>query len=287
MVITKTDTPIEITGDQIIEGDARFALESLPAGLVQTCVTSPPYWGLRDYDSDRQIGSESSLEGYLASLVSVFRGVRRVLAENGTLWLNIGDGYTSGDRGWRAPDRKNPSRAMDYRPPTPNGLKPKDLIGVPWRLAFALQHDGWYLRSEIIWNKPNAQPESVKDRPTRSHEHLFLFSRSERYTYHHEALREPTVNGRGSRNKRTVWDIPTEPNKLHHSAMFPRALVETCLIGGSEPGQYVLDPFFGSGTVGLVAKELDRRFIGIELNPKYVELARKRLSAYQLELGDL
>lgn len=285
MATTDPETPIGFVGDQIIEGDARLELESLPSGLVQTCVTSPPYWGLRDYDSDRQIGSEDSLEGYLAALVSVFREVRRVLAEDGTLWLNIGDGYTSGDRGWRAPDRKNPARAMDYRPPTPDGLKPKDLIGVPWRLAFALQHDGWYLRSEIIWNKPNAQPESVKDRPTRSHEHLFLFSRSERYTYHSEALREPTTNGRGSRNKRTVWDIPTESNKLHHSAMFPRALVESCLIGGSEPGQYVLDPFFGSGTVGLVAAELDRRFIGIELNPKYVELARKRLSTYQLALG--
>ncbi len=183
------------------------------------------------------------------------RVFRRLLKKDGTFWLNIGDGYTSGNRSWRAPDKKNPARAMSVRPDTPQGLKPKDLIGVPWRLALALQEDGWYLRSDIVWHKPNAMPESVKDRPTRAHEYIFLFTRSERYYYDHEAIKEPSDNGTGKRNRRPVWDVNTEPCKDAHFATFPPKLIEPCILAGSRPGDYVLDPFFGAGTVGLVCRE--------------------------------
>ena len=167
----------------LLIGDSQDLLPALDAGSVQTCVTSPPYWSLRDYSIKGQIGLEETLDAYLENLVAVFEEVRRVLRDDGTLWVNIGDSFTSGGRTWRAPDKKNPFRAMNVRPPTPEGLKPKDLIGVPWRLAFALQTAGWYLRTDVVWHKPNCQPESVKDRPTRSHEYVFLFSKSERYFY--------------------------------------------------------------------------------------------------------
>jgi DNA modification methylase len=257
---------------RIVTGDSREVLKHIPIDCVRCCVTSPPYWSLRDYHIPGQIGLEAQLDDYFASLVAVFEEVRRVLTPDGTLWLNIGDSYTSGGRTWRAPDKKNPVRAMSVRPPTPDGLKPKDLIGVPWRLAFALQAAGWYLRADIVWNKPNCQPESVKDRPTRSHEMLFLFSKSEQYHYDPSAVRGP--NGR---NLRTVWDIPTQPYKEAHFAVFPPALIEPCLQLGSEPGDLVLDPFLGSGTTADVALKMGRRFVGIELNPEYVEIARRRL----------
>jgi DNA modification methylase len=196
------------------------------------------------------------------------------MRDDGTLWLNIGDSYTSGGRTWRAPDRKNPVRAMDVRPPTPDGLKPKDLIGVPWRLAFALQQAGWYLRADIIWNKPNCQPESVKDRPTRSHEYIFLLTKSERYLYNDHAVRGPN-----NRNLRTVWDINQyKPVKEAHFATFPPSLVEPCIACGSNPGDLVLDPFIGSGTTGVTALKLDRRFVGVELNPSYAAIAERRLN---------
>ncbi len=256
-----------------IIGDARRVLQRLPAGLCQCCVTSPPYWSLRNYGIDGQIGLELSLRDYIDNLVDVFQQVHRVLRDDGTLWLNLGDSYTSGGRTWRAPDKKNPIRAMDVRPPTPDGLKPKDLIGVPWRLAFALQEAGWYLRADVIWNKPNCQPESVKDRPTRCHESLFLLSKSERYLYDCEAVRGP--NGR---NLRTVWDINTRACHDAHFATFPPELVEPCINLASREGDLVLDPFFGSGTTGLVALEQSRRFVGIELNPEYVRIAARRLN---------
>jgi site-specific DNA-methyltransferase (cytosine-N4-specific) len=256
----------------IVVGDSREILRHVPTESVRCCVTSPPYWSLRDYQIPGQIGLEAQLDDYFASLVAVFEEVRRVLTSDGTLWLNIGDSYTSGGRTWRAPDKKNPIRAMNVRPPTPAGLKPKDLIGVPWRLAFALQAAGWHLRADIVWNKPNCQPESVKDRPTRSHEMLFLFSKSEQYHYDPTAVRGP--NGR---NLRTVWDIPTQPSKEAHFATFPPALVEPCVTLGSERGDLVLDPFLGSGTAAEVALRLGRRFLGIELNPEYIEIALRRL----------
>lgn len=260
----------------VYRGDAYQTLSNLPSRVCQTAVTSPPYWGLRDYDCPNQIGSEETVDDYIENLVLVFRELRRVLRDDGTLWLNIGDSYTSGGRTWRAPDKKNPARAMSYRPPTPAGLKPKDLVGIPWRLAMALQADGWYLRSEIIWHKPNPHPESVKDRPTRAHETLFLLSKSESYFYNHEAIRERCVNGT-LRNKRSVWTVQTEPIKEAHFATFPTRLIEPCILAGSKPESIVIDPFFGSGTTGLVSVLHGRSFIGIELNPEYIEIARTRL----------
>jgi site-specific DNA-methyltransferase (adenine-specific)/site-specific DNA-methyltransferase (cytosine-N4-specific) len=269
----------------IIVGDALTELAKLPDNYVQCCVTSPPYWGLRDYGIEGQIGAEMSLDEYIKKLVSVFQQVRRVLADDGTFWLNIGDSYTSGGRTWRDKDKKNPARAMSYRAPTPEGLKPKDLIGVPWRVAFALQVDGWHLRSDIIWYKPNCQPESVKDRPTQAHEYLFLMSKSERYYYDFEAIKEPTKENNGLRNRRTVWSINTESFKDAHFAVFPPALVKPCILAGSKPGSLVLDPFFGSGTVGEVCIEQGRRCVGIELNPEYAEIARRRLAPKAVNLA--
>lgn len=259
----------------ILVGDSRRVLARFPEGSFQTCVTSPPYWSLRNYHIEGQIGLEMSLTDYLSNLIEVFGQVYRTLRDDGTLWLNIGDAYTSGGRTWRATDKKNPARAVSTRPPTPEGLKPKDLIGIPWRLAFALQEAGWYLRSDIIWYKPNCQPESVKDRPTRSHEHLFLFTKDERYHYDYEAVRGPN-----NRNLRDVWEINTQAYKEAHFATFPPALVEPCLAIGSQEGDLVLDPFVGSGTTGVVALKMGRRFVGIELNPEYVGIAKRRLNGY-------
>ncbi|MGM0843316.1 MAG: DNA-methyltransferase [Bacillota bacterium] len=267
---------------EILIGDTANILKSFPEKTFQSCITSPPYWGLRDYGIDGQIGAEETIDAYIKNLVDVFREVHRVLKDDGTLWLNIGDSYTSGNRGWRDKDKKNPARAMSYRPPNPEGLKNKDLIGVPWKIAFALQQDGWYLRSDIIWNKPNCQPESVKDRPTRSHEYVFLLTKSEKYYYDYEAIKEPGANGK-LKNRRTVWNINTKPFKEAHFAVFPPALVEPCILAGSRPDSIVLDPFFGSGTVGEVAMEKGRKCLGIELNPEYGEIARKRID--QVHLG--
>ncbi len=268
----------------ILVGDSRKLLGDIPDQTFQMCVTSPPYWGLRDYGIEGQIGAETTVDAYLADLVALFREVRRTLRDDGTLWLNIGDSYTSGGRTWRDVDEKNAARGMDYRAPTPEGLKPKDLIGVPWRLAFALQADGWYLRTDIIWNKPNGQPESVKDRPTRSHEYVFLLSKSERYFYDWEALKEPTTNGNGSRARRSVWSINTEPYNGAHFAVFPPELVRLCILGGSKPEDLVLDPFLGSGTTGMVALQEGRGFVGIELKPDYADLARERMSNINLRM---
>lgn len=258
----------------IIEGDALTTLRRLPDEFVQCIVTSPPYWGLRDYNIDNQIGLEASLGQFINRLLAVFAEAKRVLKQDGVFWLNIGDGYTSGNRAWRAPDKKNKARAMATRPQTPDGLKPKDLLGVPWRLAFALQSDGWFLRADIVWSKPNAMPESVKDRPTRSHEYLFMFTKSERYYYDREAITE--ANGR---NRRTVWEVNTQGVAGAHFATFPPRLIEPCITASTREYDVVLDPFFGSGTVGLVSEKLRRRYVGIELNPKYVSLAAQRLFA--------
>ena len=286
------DPDIQLAESMVLLGDAQHVLSRLPRESVQCVVTSPPYWGLRDYDVPDQIGLEPTLPQFINRLIAVFQEVKRVLKQGGTFWLNVGDGYTSGNRTWRAPDKKNRARAMSVRPETPEGLKPKDLIGVPWRLALALQEDGWYLRSDIVWHKPNAMPESVKDRPTRAHEYIFLFTRNERYYYDHNAIREPGGNGARKRNRRSVWDVNTEPTKDAHFATFPPKLIEPCILAGSRPGDYVLDPFFGTGTVGLVCQKTGRKYIGIELHPEYVELAVARLSKHErqlelnLEVGD-
>ena len=270
---------------EILIGDSRKVLVEFPTGFFQTVVTSPPYWGLRDYGIEGQIGAENTVEHFLSDLVDVFREVRRTLRDDGTMWLNIGDSYTSGGRTWRDADKKNKGRAMTYRPDTPQGLKPKDLIGVPWRLALALQADGWYLRSDIIWHKPNCQPESVKDRPTRSHEYLFLFSKSEQYFYDHEAVKEPAADGKTRKNRRSVWQINTEGFPGNHFAVFPTELVRLCLLAGSRPGDLILDPFLGSGTVGQVCIEQVRRFVGIELSEEYAEMAKKRIEGAYPSFG--
>jgi site-specific DNA-methyltransferase (cytosine-N4-specific) len=257
----------------LICGDIETVLSHLPDCVFQTCVTSPPYWSLRDYDIPGQIGLEDSVFAYIEHLARIFAQVRRVTREDGTLWLDIGDSYTSGGRTWRATDKKNPVLAMTVRPPTPEGLKPKDLIGVPWLLAFALQKEGWYLRADIIWNKPNCQPESVKGSPNPFHEYLFLFSKSEHYRYDPAAVRGPN-----DRNLRTVWDIRTKPYAEAHFATFPPALIEPCIKLSSCAGDLVLDPFIGSGTTGLVALKQKRRFVGIELNPSYLQIAEDRLN---------
>jgi site-specific DNA-methyltransferase (adenine-specific)/site-specific DNA-methyltransferase (cytosine-N4-specific) len=263
---------------ELLVGDARQFLPQISDNYFDCIVTSPPYWGLRDYGVLKQIGAETTVNDYIADLVHLFREAKRTLADDGTLWLNIGDSYTSGGRTWRDTDAKNKGRAMDYRAPTPDGLKPKDLIGVPWKLAFALQADGWYLRTDIIWNKPNCQPESVKDRPTRAHEYVFLFSKSEKYYYDGQAIMEPAIDSKQkSKNRRTVWNVNTEPYPGSHFAVYPKALVRLCIAAGSRKNGRVLDPFFGSGTTGVVCNELDRDCVGIELNADYAALARERL----------
>ncbi len=270
--------------NNIIIGDCLQEIQKFQSSQFQCCITSPPYWGLRDYGIAGQIGAESNVEVYIQNLVEIFRGVKRVLKDDGSLWINIGDAYTSGGRTWRDADKKNPARAMSYRAPTPQGLKPKDLIGLPWRLAFALQNDGWYLRSDIIWFKPNCQPESVKDRPTQSHEYIFLLSKSENYFYDHEAIKENTNDGLGKRNKRSVWSVKTEPFKDAHFAVFPPALIVPCVLAGSQPESWIIDPFLGSGTVGEVCQKLNRKFVGVELNPEYAEIAKRRLQPSVLSL---
>jgi site-specific DNA-methyltransferase (adenine-specific)/site-specific DNA-methyltransferase (cytosine-N4-specific) len=280
LVIERADPDLYFSrgGTSIYLADARQKLKAFADQSFQCCITSPPYWGLRDYDYPDQIGAEENLEDYIRDLVAVFREVRRTLSSDGTFWLNIGDAYTSGGRTWRAPDKKNAGRAMNYRPDTPEGLKPKDLIGLPWRIAFALQADGWYLRSDIIWNKPNCQPESVKDRPTRSHEYVFLFSKSERYYFDQESIKEPAAGDLVSKNRRSVWNINTEGFKGAHFAVFPPKLVEYCVLAGSPENTVVLDPFLGSGTVALVSSRLQRRCVGIEMKPEYAAIAGQRLA---------
>lgn len=269
--------PINVSGSTIFEGDALAVLQRLPPRSIRCVVTSPPYWGLRDYGIDAQLGLEATLPQFLHRLVAIFSEIKRVLTDDGTLWLNIGDGYTSGNRGYRAADKKNPARAMSIRPDTPEGLKAKDLMGIPWRLAFALQDDGWYLRSDIIWNKPNAMPESVRDRPTRSHEYLFMFTKSEKYFYNSTAVKEKAESGK-LRNRRSVWNVNTRPFPGAHFATFPPELIRPCVLASSEPGDFILDPFFGSGTVGVVCEEEGRQYVGVELNPEYTEIAIERLN---------
>ncbi len=278
-VAPTTERPVSI-----IHGDVRDVLKTLPDSTFQCAITSPPYWGVRDYGFEGQIGAEPDLDDYIAGLVDVFSEVRRVLKEDGTFWLNIGNTYTSGGRKWRQEDSKNKGRAMTYRPPTPKGLKKKDLIGVAWMLAMACQREGWYLRNDIIWHKPNGQPESVRDRLTMTHEYLFLMTKAERYSFNQQAIQEPAVNGNGRKNKRTVWEINTEPFPDAHFAVFPQALVRPCILAGSREHDLVLDPFFGTGTVGVVAQELGRRCVGVEMKDEFVRMAEARTSSGQRAL---
>lgn len=306
-------------GYRVLTGDCRETLKTLGDGTVQCVVTSPPYWGLRDYGVGGQIGLEGTPDEYVANMVEVFREVRRVLRDDGVLWLNLGDSYTSGGRDSRAPDSKDSKggRENDSRPPTPSGLKPKDLVGIPWRVAFALQADGWWLRQDVIWSKGNPMPESVRDRCTRSHEYLFMLTKRERYFYDADAIREDfadarqgrdggakgrerNVGGRrdgyttpsaidpshnGGRNRRSVWVVNPRPYDGAHFAVMPPMLVEPCILAGSREGDTVLDPFGGSGTVGMVARWLKRDAVLCELNPEYVKLIEERVEMERTETG--
>jgi len=319
----------------ILQGDVHDQLKNIPDGTVRCCVTSPPYWGLRDYGVEGQLGREPTPDAYVAAMVEVFREVRRVLADDGTLWLNLGDSYVGPPRGnkngWEGSGLAgiqsetyqatlNAGTATTIDKSKLVGLKSKDLIGIPWRVAFALQADGWYLRSDIIWSKPNPMPESVTDRPTKAHEYIFLLSKSAKYYYDAKACAEPTVNTRKpgrsitdtrtthgtgggnsglnnlmsryhngdaptTRNRRSVWHIATHPYKGAHFATFPPALIEPCILAGSAPGDTVLDPFLGSGTTLAVAKQHGRNGIGCELNPEYVALAHQRIDAVAIPLS--
>jgi DNA modification methylase len=284
----------------------------LPAQSVHCCVTSPPYFGLRDYGVAGQIGLEATPDAYVAELVAVFREVRRVLRDDGTLWLNLGDSYAASGRGGGGGSFQDDdigtkvSSANNRRAPVA-GLKQKDLIGIPWRVAFALQADGWYLRQDIIWSKPNPMPESVTDRCTKAHEYIFLMSKSARYFYDAAAIAETskwaddnragegrlTYNGKrqddtgtgneafvkitDTRNKRSVWEVATQPYSDAHFATFPPDLIEPCIKAGCPKGGTVLDPFGGAGTTGLVADRLGRNALLIELNPDYADMAKQRM----------
>ncbi|MFZ5805828.1 MAG: DNA-methyltransferase [Verrucomicrobiota bacterium] len=263
---------------KIFTGDSRKILTLLPNESIQCCVTSPPYWGLRDYAHDLQIGSEPTPEKYVTNLVAIFREVRRVLRKDGTLWLNIGDGYArNGGTGHCGPNAmvgntKKMIQKRNCKVPKCWGLKDRDLMGLPWRVAFALQEDGWILRSKITWLKKTAMPESVKNRPTNATEEIFLMSKSPIYYYDSQAVREQT-----GANLRNCWALGPDVNGNGHPAAFPRELARRCILLGSRDGDTVLDPFGGSGTTGLVAQELDRNAILIELNPKYSKISKERI----------
>ena len=295
--------------DLILFGDCR---ETLPAFIdkARCCVTSPPYYGLRNYgDEDKQMGQEDTPEEYIENLVSVFRSVRDTLTDDGTLWLNIGDTYYNYRSDGNYPKQtvsKSKQDLPSFSPARGNkleGLKSKDLIGIPWMLAFALRADGWYLRQDIIWSKGNPMPESVRDRCTKSHEYLFLLSKNKRYYYDNESIKEPAKDwgtrdrtkgkyhneGTGlqphsglsksypKKNKRSVWSITNKPYKGSHFATFPPELVEPCIKAGSQIGDTILDPFMGSGTTAMVAKRLDRYYLGCELHEDYGNLIQGRL----------
>lgn len=307
---------------QFICGDAVDALQKIDDNSARCCVTSPPYWGLRDYDVNGQIGREECSDEYVDRLVGVFDEVARVLSEDGTLWLNLGDSYATrggsgpqGDTGDRSDRTHTASGATEKMSPS---LKRKDLVGIPWRVAFALRDSGWYLRSDIIWHKPNPMPESVEDRPTSAHEHIFLLSQSEQYFYDHEAIKvgatgrppgntRPTkagrafrsgddehktaenlhkIDGRDKKNRRDVWTVPPEPFLEAHFAVYPPDLIEPCILAGSNEGDTVIDPFAGAGTTGVVSVRYNRDFIGIDLNREYIDIARDRVASEEERLGE-
>jgi len=311
--------------------DCMEGLKQLDDNSINCCVTSPPYWGLRDYGVEGQFGLEKTPEEYVSKMVEVFREVKRVLRKDGTLWLNMGDcyaskppgcngvSYSSGLHGAQGDTKYRETLAKSVgtkRNTVVGNLKPKDLVGIPWMVAFALRADGWYLRSDIVWHKPNAMPESVTDRPTKAHEYIFLLSKSSKYYYDAEAIKEPLArpeellrktpavfggrnkhDGYGTRkhsgneyvgnytgrNKRSVWTVSTKPFPEAHFAVFPPALIEPCILAGCPEGGVVLDPFMGSGTTGMVAAMYQRNFIGFELNPEYCKMAEKRIEPYLMQ----
>ena len=304
--------------DTILFGDARETLSAF-IDKARMCVTSPPYYGLRNYgDEEKQIGQEETPEEYISNLVEVFREVRDVLTDDGTLWVNIGDSYYNYRPGKGQALNKQTVASNDQDLPQKcarrgnklDGLKEKDLIGIPWMLAFALRADGWYLRQDIIWHKPNPMPESVRDRCTKAHEYMFLLSKNKKYYYDNEAIKEPAkdwgtrdrtkgkYHNQGSglqphsgltksypkKNKRSVWSISPRPYKGAHFAVFPPELIEPCILAGSKPGDIILDPFMGSGTTAMVAKKLSRYYLGCELHREYDSLQTDRISSIPAQL---
>ena len=275
----------ELNRYRVINGDCLEVLPTLEMESIQCCVTSPPYWGLRDYDHPGQIGAESSPDEYVANLVKVFGEVKRVLRKDGTVWLNVGDGYArNGGTGGHGPNAivgntKKLIQKRNCKVPEVWGLKDRDLMGLPWRVAFALQEDGWYLRSRITWVKKTAMPESVKNRPTSSTEEIFLLTKSPTYFYDPNGFREAS-----GANLRNFWILGPEPNGNGHPAAFPRELARRCILLGSKLDDVILDPFGGSGTTGVAATELGRRSVLIELNPDYVAISRNRGKAVQPQL---
>jgi len=311
--------------DTVVCADALDYLRTLPDESVNCIITSPPYYGLRDYGASGQIGLEDTPAAYVERLVAVFREIRRVLRPDGVCWLNLGDSYAGSGRGLmgdgtpsdRGDAKQGTNRGTTvgvFNKPDWGGLAPKNLIGIPWRVAFALQDDGWILRSDVIWHKPNTMPESVTDRPTKAHEYVFLLTKSERYFYDADAVREPNTpdmarraalghtrgkNGKtdasrndadtlrgehameitaSGRNRRSVWTVPTEPKPFAHFATFPQKLIEPMVLAGCPAGGIVCDPFMGSGTTALVARRLGRHFLGCDVNAEYVALANERLA---------
>jgi DNA modification methylase len=299
--------------------DCLEGLKQLDNNSVHCCVTSPPYWGLRDYGVEGQLGLEPTPEEYVSKMVEVFREVKRVLRDDGTLWLNLGDSYSGSCQTGGVNSISGNGKSQPHVKHKRNtNLKPKDLVGIPWMVAFALRADGWYLRQDIIWHKPNPVPESVKDRCTKAHEYIFLLSKNRKYYFDNEAIKEDTkpesekrykstfytgkkeISGQGrpgntsntpgykkwtgKRNKRSVWTVTTKPFKEAHFATFPPDLIEPCILAGCPVGGVVLDPFMGSGTTALVAMQNQRNFIGFELNPEYIKLAKKRISNVQLKI---
>ena len=303
---------------KILQGDALTKLKEIPDETADMCVTSPPYYGLRSYNVDGQIGLEDTPDQYISALADVFDEVKRVLKPDGTLWVNIGDSYAGSGKGaWEnkeaqkesyVPDSDSPQCKM---PKTWDGIKAKDLIGIPWMLAFELRKRGWYLRQDIIWEKLNPVPESVMDRCTKSHEYIFLLSKQSRYYFDHDAMQEPAVktaafgenrttryggkkysgrpesfyrtksgnayNYTGYRNKRDVWSVATKPFMEAHFATYPEELIAPCVLVGSRDCGTVLDPFNGAGTTGVVCLKTGRKYLGIELNPEYIDISEKRL----------
>ena len=305
--------------DLILFGDCKKTLSAFLPKSARMCVTSPPYYGLRDYGGeDKQIGQEDTPEEFINNLVEVFREVRDILTDDGTLWVNLGDSYYNyrPSKGQSYPKQTVSKTKQDLpdkcakRANKLEGLKEKDLIGIPWLFAFAMRADGWYLRQDIIWHKPNPMPESVKDRCTKSHEYIFLFSKNKKYFYDNEAIKEPAkdwgtrdrTNGKyhnegtglqphsgltksyPTKNKRSVWSVTNKPYKGSHFAVFPPDLIEPCILAGSQKGDIILDPFIGSGTTAMVAKSLGRHYIGCELHESYKDLISDRISQYSINL---
>jgi site-specific DNA-methyltransferase (cytosine-N4-specific) len=281
---------VEIELNTIYPGDCLEQLKNLPDELVQCCITSPPYWRLRDYGIDGQLGTEDSPEEYVQALTEIFCEVKRVLRSDGTLWLNLGDAWWGSGKAGKNPAYQ--ARHREFGKPSKNiarfglpttgkhpEIKNKDLIGLPWMVAFAFRKQGWYLRQDIIWHKSNGMPESVRDRCTRSHEYIFLLSKSSKYYFDQSAIKILNVSG-GLANRKSVWSIPAASFK-GHSASFPTLIPELCIKAGSAEGDIVLDPFMGSGTTAITATRLGRQYIGIEINPEYIMIAEERLETNQ------